>query len=67
MTVKSTIRKPKQRPCTLYHYVFCFVFSWSEDEFNKIKFNEVDGKTNRVSFEGKYIISDKGLPQWVLD
>ena len=37
--------------------------TWSENEFKKIKSNEVDGKTNRVSFDGKHKLSEEGLPQ----
>lgn len=33
-----------------------------DDEYKKIKFNEVDGKTNRVSFMGKYKL-ENGIPQ----
>lgn len=37
---------------------------WADDPANikNIKFNELDGKVNRVSFEGKYEVTQAGMP-----
>ena len=60
-----TVSNKETRAMFMYFVSLCFFgfFSLSEDAFKNIKFNEVDGKTNRVSFNGEYKLSEKGLPQ----
>ena len=59
-----TVGNKETRAMFMYIVSLCFLFfSLSDDAFKQIKFNAEDGKTNRVSFNGEYKLSEKGLPQ----